>query len=87
MRRIDLFTVPPHDDEAFLADWESERVEPGVLYRALRPDADFRFVAVVRWSSPLMVARTLQQPEAERAIASIPFPGHPALYLPHAGGP
>ena len=41
MRLIDLFEVSPDADEAFLADWESERVEGGVLYRALREDVDF----------------------------------------------
>ena len=46
MRLIDLFEVAPEADEAFLADWESERVAGGVLYRALREDVDFRFVAV-----------------------------------------
>ena len=46
MRLIDLFEVSPDADEAFLADWESERVDGGVLYRALREDVDFRFVAM-----------------------------------------
>jgi heme-degrading monooxygenase HmoA len=48
MRSIDLFEVPPEDDDAFLADWDSERAEGSVLYRALREDVDFRFVAVAR---------------------------------------
>ena len=43
---IDLFEVAPESDDAFLADWESERGASAVLYRALRADADFRFVAV-----------------------------------------
>jgi heme oxygenase (mycobilin-producing) len=43
---IDLFAVAPESDGAFLADWESERGESAVLYRALRGDVDFRFVAV-----------------------------------------
>jgi heme-degrading monooxygenase HmoA len=45
---IDLFEVAPESDGAFLADWESERGESAVLYRALRGDVDFRFVAVAR---------------------------------------
>jgi heme-degrading monooxygenase HmoA len=45
---IDLFEVVPASDGAFLADWESERGESAVLYRALRRDVDFRFVAVAR---------------------------------------
>jgi heme-degrading monooxygenase HmoA len=43
---IDLFEVAPESDDAFLADWESERGASAVLYRALRADVDFRFVAV-----------------------------------------
>ena len=38
---IDLFEVAPESDDAFLADWESERGASAVLYRALRADADF----------------------------------------------
>jgi heme-degrading monooxygenase HmoA len=45
---IDLFEVAPESDDAFLADWESERGASAVLYRALRADVDFRFVAVAR---------------------------------------
>lgn len=48
MRSIDLFEVSPEDDDAFLADWQSERAEGSVLYRALREDVDFRFVAVAQ---------------------------------------
>ena len=43
---IDLFEVAPESDAAFLADWEAERSASAVLYRALRADVDFRFVAV-----------------------------------------
>jgi heme-degrading monooxygenase HmoA len=40
---LQLFEVPPHEDEAFLAWWEGASA---VLYRALRTDARFRFVSV-----------------------------------------
>jgi heme-degrading monooxygenase HmoA len=43
---IDLFEVAPESDDAFLADWARERGASAVLYRALRADVDFRFVAV-----------------------------------------
>jgi hypothetical protein len=46
MWQIDLFEVAPESDDAFLADWESERGGSAVLYRALRADVEFRFVAV-----------------------------------------
>jgi hypothetical protein len=45
---IDLFEVAPESDDAFLADWESERGASAVLYRALRVDVDFRFVGLAR---------------------------------------
>ena len=45
------------------------------LYHA--PAADFRFVDVTRWSSPLMFFRA-------REVAALPFPSHPALYQPVA---
>jgi heme-degrading monooxygenase HmoA len=162
MRLINLFEVSPEDDDAFLAAWQSERVGGGVLLRALRADADFRFVElaavepgaaaagaglyevvhedgapdgaegvtlvnpfevpagedqrfvagweharasladqrgylgtrlhrsagaadfrfvdVARWSSPLMFARATQRPEFRAAGADLPYPGHPALY-------
>jgi heme-degrading monooxygenase HmoA len=159
MRLINLFEVSPEDDDAFLAAWQSERVEGGVLLRALRADADFRFVAleagtagagdrlyeviheegapdgaegvtlvnpfevparddgrfvaawermraaladqrgylgtrlhrsageadfrfvdVARWSSPLMFARATGRPEFRAAGADLPYRAHPALY-------
>jgi heme oxygenase (mycobilin-producing) len=159
MRLINLFEVSPEDDDAFLAAWQSERVEGGVLLRALRADADFRFVAleagaagagdrlyeviheegapdgaegvtlvnpfevpardderfvagwqraraaladqrgylgtrlhrsagdadfrfvdVARWSSPLMFARATGRPEFRAANADLPYRAHPALY-------
>jgi hypothetical protein len=48
------------------------------LHRSLTP-ADFRFVNIARWSSPLMFARAL---EFTDAAAAMPFPSHPALYAP-----
>ena len=162
MRLINLFEVSPEDDDAFLAAWQSERVEGGVLVRALRADADFRFVElaeleagaagagdgryevvreegapdgaegvtlvnpfevpaghderfvaglerslaaladqrgylgtrlhrsagdadfrfvdVARWSSPLMFARATGRPEFRAAGADLPYRAHPALY-------
>jgi len=72
---IDPFEVPAGEDDAFLAGWDAARAtlagQRGYLgarlHRATGP-ADFRFIEVARWSSPLMVARA--------AVA------HPALYQP-----
>jgi hypothetical protein len=77
---IDPFEVD--DDARFLAAWEAassalsgRRGYLGSrLYRGA--DTDFRFVAVVRWSSPLMFFR------ARGDVAAIPFASHPALYQP-----
>lgn len=86
------FTVPAADDERFAAGWNGVRelFAPRQGYLGTRlhrslGEADFRFVAVVRWSSPLMFARALQEPETEQAIAAMPCAGRPALYLRHAG--
>lgn len=43
--RIDVFAVPPDEDEAFLAAWDAERRDAR-LHRALRRDVAARFVAV-----------------------------------------
>jgi heme oxygenase (mycobilin-producing) len=84
---INPFEVPDTDDERFLAGWDAGRGaladQRGYLgtrlHRAIAA-ADFRFVNVARWSSPLMFARALQRPEFQRAAEAMPFPAHPALY-------
>jgi len=90
---ISPFEVPAGEDERFVAGWNAVRelfaARQGYLGARLHRSlgvSDFRFVAVVRWSSPLMFARALQQPEIERAIARMPFAGRPALYLRQDGG-
>jgi hypothetical protein len=80
---IEPFEVPESEDERFLALWEAARAERadrrGYLGSRLHhdPRAAFRFVDVVRWSSPLMLQRATQH-----AAEAIPFPSHPALYRP-----
>jgi len=83
------FEVPADDDERFLAAWDRlhELLAPcqgrlGTRLHRSRGPADFRFVEITRWSSPLMYARALRQPEIDDAIAALPSPGRPALYLP-----
>src|SRR4051794_23024475 len=71
---INAFEVPPHADEPFIAGWERARdflatregFTTTALHRALRSDADFRFVNVAGVDSP----QTWQ-----RAIADPAFPG------------
>ncbi len=85
---INAFEVPPDRDDDFIRGWEAAREylqgQPGyvdtALHRAISPDADFRFVNVARWSSPLMFARALDRPEFQRAAGAMPFRGHSALY-------
>jgi hypothetical protein len=78
---IDPFEVPAGEDDAFLAGWDDARAvlaeQQGYLgarlYRATGP-ADFRFVDLTQWSSPLMVQRA--------GAKGIPVPSRPALYQP-----
>jgi heme-degrading monooxygenase HmoA len=83
---INLFEVPEADDERFLAGWDRARDaladQRGYLGTRLHRSvgaAEFRFVNIARWSSPLMFSRALQRPEFQQA-AAMPFPAHPALY-------
>jgi heme oxygenase (mycobilin-producing) len=84
---INPFEVADEDDERFLAGWDRAREaiaqQRGYLgtrlHRSVAP-ADFRFVNVARWSSPLMFARALKRPDFQQAAQSMPFASHPALY-------
>jgi heme-degrading monooxygenase HmoA len=84
---INPFEVPAEADAAFLQGWNAARdvltAQQGYLGTRLHRSlgaADFRFVNVARWSSPLMFARALQQPEFQQTAGAMPFPSHPALY-------
>jgi heme-degrading monooxygenase HmoA len=84
---INPFEVPAGADERFLTGWHRARdvlaARPGYLctrlHRSVAP-ADFRFVNIARWSSPLAFARALQRPEFQQTAAAMPFASHPALY-------
>ena len=54
MVAITVFEADPADDERFVADWRRERaqVAGAVLLRALRADADFRFVELAPEAVP-----------------------------------
>ena len=43
MSVIELFAVPPQEDEAFLAAWHAEAPPGATLHRALRADVPHRF--------------------------------------------
>jgi heme-degrading monooxygenase HmoA len=84
---INPWEVPVGEDERFLTEWvrarEALAARPGYLgnrlHRSLAP-TDFRFVNVGRWSSPLMFARALQEPQVQDAAEAVGFRSHPALY-------
>ena len=84
---VNAFEVPEDADERFLAGWDRAREtlarQQGYLgtrlHRSVGP-ADFRFMNVARWSSPLMFARALKRPEFQQAAQAMPFTSHPALY-------
>jgi heme-degrading monooxygenase HmoA len=83
---INAFEVPPEADEAFIAGWERARdflaAREGfgatALHRALRPDADFRFVNVARVDSPQTWREAVTDPEFPGG--ELPFAAHPGLY-------
>jgi heme-degrading monooxygenase HmoA len=83
---INPFEVPAERDERFLAGWSRARdalaTQRGYLgtrlHRSFAP-ADFRFVNIARWSSPLAFSRALQQPDVQQVTAAVRFPSHPAL--------
>jgi heme-degrading monooxygenase HmoA len=89
---VNPFAVPPDADERFLAGWHAAREALAAhrgyqgtrLHRSLAP-ADFRFVNVARWSSPLAFSRAVADPAFRAAAGALPFPSHPALYLPVHG--
>jgi hypothetical protein len=43
---IELFSVPPEEDEAFLAAWRAEARPGATLHRALRADVRYRFAGL-----------------------------------------
>ena len=85
---INPFEVPPttHDDD-FLAAYEPVgefmRARPGFvssrLHRALRPDAQFRFVNVAEWESPSDLQAAVETPEFRELTRDF-VPSYPALY-------
>jgi len=70
-------------DDHFLAAWHDVReiaaARRGYLGTRLYRGA-LGYVAIARWSSPLMVARTAQQPEFQGAVAALGARPQSALY-------
>jgi heme-degrading monooxygenase HmoA len=83
---INLFQVPADADEQFIAAWERARdflqAQDGYcsteLHQSLGPDAEFRFVNVAEWASPVAFQTATAQPDFPGR--DLPFPAHPGLY-------
>ena len=83
---INAFEVPPDADEPFIAGWERARdflaarrgFQTTALHRALRADADFRFVNVAQVDSPQAWRDAISDPTFPGG--AMPFRGHPGLY-------
>jgi heme-degrading monooxygenase HmoA len=83
---INAFEVPPQADEPFIAGWERARdflagkrgFAATALHRALRPDADFRFVNVAHVESPDAWREAISDPAFPGG--QMPFRAHPSLY-------
>jgi hypothetical protein len=81
---IDAFEVAPEADEAFLAGWRAAHAALAAqagyqgtrLHRAVA-GADFRFVEIARWSSPLGFSKAVRR----AAPNPLAFRSHAALYL------
>jgi len=85
---INLFEVPPPDDEDFLSSWEQARqlmrARPGYLgtrlHRSLAPDAEFRFVNIAAWPSASAFQVAIDDPGFRTVTADISGRAHPSLY-------
>lgn len=85
---INLFEVPPPDDEDFLSSWEQARrfmrARPGYLgtrlHRSLAPDAYFRFVNIAAWPSAEAFQAAVNDPAFLDVTAEMPGHAHPSLY-------
>src|SRR4051794_25549931 len=83
---INAFEVPPDADEPFIVGWDRARdflatkdgFSTTALHRALRPDAQFRFVNVARVESPEAWRRAIADPAFPGG--RMPFKAHPGLY-------
>jgi heme-degrading monooxygenase HmoA len=85
---INLFEVPPPDDQDFLSSWEQARqfmrARPGYLgtrlHRSLAPDAEFRFVNIAAWPSEEAFQAAIDDSGFLTVTAEFPGHAHPSLY-------
>lgn len=99
MRLISAFEVPPDADATFISAWEQARellsqregAALPALHRALRSDAEFRFVNVARVESPKAWRQAIG--DTELPGGTMRFKAHSGLYevlhedgIPEASG-
>lgn len=81
-----VLLIAAFDDDRFLAAWPAVHdvfaTRRGYIGERLLPTRDGGFAAIVRWSSPLMYARTVR--EAGDLIAGLGFASRTALYIPES---
>jgi heme oxygenase (mycobilin-producing) len=86
VRLISAFEVPPDADDAFIAGWEHARgslthrdgAGATALHRALRRDAEFRFVNVAVFESAEAWRQAIS--DGDPSGGAIPFTAHSGLY-------
>jgi heme-degrading monooxygenase HmoA len=86
VKLISAFEVPPDADDAFIAGWEHARdsltqrdgAGATALHRALRRDAEFRFVNVAVFESAEAWRQAIS--DGEPPGGAIPFTAHSGLY-------
>src|SRR6266700_1804546 len=83
---VNAFEVPSDRDRDFVSRWERARdflerrdgYVDTALHRSTAPDAEFRFVNVARWRSPVDFQAAIAAPRFP--CRQIPYASHPSLY-------
>jgi heme-degrading monooxygenase HmoA len=89
---INVYELPPEEDESFVAGWTRVRdivaVRPGYvgsrLHRAIDPGATFRWVNVAPWSDLEEFTAAVATPAFAEAATAIYHQAHPGLFVPVA---
>jgi heme-degrading monooxygenase HmoA len=87
---INLYEVPPEEDDTFVAGWTQARDtvagRPGYigsrLHRTDDPGATYRFVNVAPWADLDRLTAAVATPAFAESATAIYHQAHPALYEP-----
>lgn len=90
---INLYEVPPEEDDEFVAGWTKVRDivagRPGYvgsrLHRSRDPDATFRFINVAPWQDLETFTAAVATQQFAEAATAIYHQAHPGLFTPHDG--